>query len=933
MADDKAPGPDGLNVRSLKFLWPLIAPKVMDFFEKFHSSAFIPSGLNSSFITLVPKCASPESIKDFRPISLINTTFKLLSKVLANRLAKHIKILTSDTQTGFVKGRQASEGILIVKEIVHALQKGRRKGLVFKLDFEKAFDTINWEFLFEVLARMNFDQKWIGWMRALLKSSRISVLVNGSPSKEFEPGRGLRQGDPLSPLLFNLAGEVLSAMLTKAAGKGIFSGIPLGDSSQNITHLQFADDTVVFVNNSLESVRGVKSVLQCFQMISGLKINFMKSEIFAHKDCMDTQLLASQILRCKVGTWPMTYLGIPIGISSRRQIFWKPLINKFSQKLASWKADFLNLAGKTTLVKAVLDSLPLHWLGMHLLPNMVCDRLERIRRDFLWGNYNTQGEIRRKIHLVKWSRVCAPKDQGGLGLVPIKIKNLALLGKWSFRWEVERKRSWNIWIRDKYGCSNHESLQESLEGSKASNSLQDMVKAANHPAYKGSLKKRCFKWIIGDGMQTLFWEDNWFEDCALMIKFRRLYGLSTLQGVSVSCFLRHWSEPCPEKPLWKRNLRSWEEEEQVKLNLVVSSIKLSKKIDKMVWQVTGKEFSVNNAVKEMTASHGKVNWEFIWKLKVPQKIKFFLWKMHLDILTTRDFFSKRDIFLPGDDKCFLCGKCEETSGHLFYNCDIAIAQWKMISRWWLVCEVWSQDFNSQKLWESAKLFQHKKAKCAWKIVIGATLWVIWTSRNAVVFKGEKVNIGFMMSAIKQHAKEWCLAAELITDSSLAWWDWNPMGTITRSETLQLQSLTQVKWDLIGFVDGSWKNKQGQSLAGIGGFIQKKNGDCIFTFAGPCGANGALEAEWLALTYLIQNFLTSKWASKSLIIYTDCSAVIHKFMDSYVDRSEEARWPFDGLAQVQNIQVRCIPRDLNSKADFLAKSGAQKNQISLFWAQV
>lgn len=151
--------------------------------------------------------------------------------------------LVSESQTGFIKGRQASESILLVKEIVHTIQKGKGKGMIIKLDFEKAFDTISWEFLFEVLAMMNFDSEWIDWIKGLLQSARISILVNGSPTKEFVPSRGLRQGDPLSPLLFNLVGEVLSGMLSKAAEKGICKGISLGDSSQPITHLQFVDDT------------------------------------------------------------------------------------------------------------------------------------------------------------------------------------------------------------------------------------------------------------------------------------------------------------------------------------------------------------------------------------------------------------------------------------------------------------------------------------------------------------------------------------------------------------------------------------------------------------------------------------------------------------------------------------------------------------------
>lgn len=237
MGDDKPSGPDGLNVRSLKFLWPFISSKMENFISTFHDTAAIPAGLNSSFVTLIPKNVDPSTVRDYRPISLINTSIKVLTKVLASRLAAHMGYLTSDTQSGFTKGRQASKGILVVKEIVHSLQKNKCKGMVIKLDFEKAFDTIKWEFLFSVLEKMNFDAKWLDWIKSLLSTSRISILVNGSPTKEFSPRRGLRQGDPLSPLLFNLVAEVLSSMLNEAANKGIFGGITLDKSSPPITHL------------------------------------------------------------------------------------------------------------------------------------------------------------------------------------------------------------------------------------------------------------------------------------------------------------------------------------------------------------------------------------------------------------------------------------------------------------------------------------------------------------------------------------------------------------------------------------------------------------------------------------------------------------------------------------------------------------------------
>ena len=318
LADRKAPGPDGLNIKSIKFFWPFICGKIMTFLKTFHASSFIPYGINSSFIALVPKVLHPKIVKDFRPISLINASIKILLKILATRLAAHLDSLVSETHSGFIKGRQASESILIVKEVVHSIQSNKCKGLVLKLDFEKAFDSVRWDFLIETMEAMNFDPKWCSWIRGILHSTRISILDNGSPTAEFSPERGLRQGDPISPLLYNLVGEVLSVMMETAAKKGLFRGIVLGKSSAQITHLQYADDTIVFIEDSLASIQGVKLVQQSFQLLSGLKINFDKSTLYSAERSKQMLVDGAKILKCKEGTWPLKYLGIDIGKSSKR---------------------------------------------------------------------------------------------------------------------------------------------------------------------------------------------------------------------------------------------------------------------------------------------------------------------------------------------------------------------------------------------------------------------------------------------------------------------------------------------------------------------------------------------------------------------------------------------------------------------------------------
>lgn len=278
----------------------------------FEQSGALPKGFNSSSIALVPKVISPQGVQHFRPISLLNSIPKVLTKLLAFRLEKLSGTLVDGNRYGFIKGRQAAESILIVNEVAHSLKTHQESGIILKLDFEKAFDTVNWEFLFRTMKSFGFGEKWIGWIKSLFKSSRISVLVNGSPSKESCPSNGVRQGDPLSSLLFNLAGVVLSRMLVRENKLNLFNGIKLSSSSTELTHSQYADDTILFIKKYTCSVSKVKEVLQCFQLLSGLKINFQKSKIYSFSKNQVLLESFASILGCQLGNWPLVYLGSQI---------------------------------------------------------------------------------------------------------------------------------------------------------------------------------------------------------------------------------------------------------------------------------------------------------------------------------------------------------------------------------------------------------------------------------------------------------------------------------------------------------------------------------------------------------------------------------------------------------------------------------------------
>lgn len=190
------------------------------------------------------------SINDYRPISLINCSIKLLLKVLANMIKPILPSLISEHQTAFIKGSNINESILMVDEVIHSMKMFKIYGVIIKLDFSKAYDSMDWSCLMHTLSCLNFGTKWRNWIRALLHSVKMSVLVNGSPTEKFAPTKGLRQGDPLAPYLFLIIGEILTKLISRSQQFGGFQGIKFPFSQDRITYFQYADDTILFVENN-----------------------------------------------------------------------------------------------------------------------------------------------------------------------------------------------------------------------------------------------------------------------------------------------------------------------------------------------------------------------------------------------------------------------------------------------------------------------------------------------------------------------------------------------------------------------------------------------------------------------------------------------------------------------------------------------------------
>ena len=380
MEGDKASGPDGFTMAFYHHCWRVVEKDVLAIFEEFFQHCKFEKSFNATFIALIPKKIDASNVRDFRPISLVGSVYKILAKVLANRLRVVLDQLISENQNSFVGGRQILDSVLIANECVDSRRKSRVPRVICKLDMEKAYDHVNWEALLYLLDRMGFGVKWCKWIRNCISTIQFSVLINRSPADFFGSSRGLRQGDPLSPLLFLIMMEVFSRMLRRVEGAGLIRGFNLEgrrDGGEHVSHILFADDTILFCYADVEQILHIRLLLLSFQAVTGLKVNVHKSEMVLIGEVVDVHALA-EILGYRVGTLPMLYLGMPLGASHNSPSIWNSILEKIERKLAGWKRLYLSKGGRLMLLKNMLSSLLTYFLSLFTIPTRVANKIEKL---------------------------------------------------------------------------------------------------------------------------------------------------------------------------------------------------------------------------------------------------------------------------------------------------------------------------------------------------------------------------------------------------------------------------------------------------------------------------------------------------------------------------------------------------------------------------
>ncbi|GKC25373.1 putative RNA-directed DNA polymerase, eukaryota, reverse transcriptase zinc-binding domain protein [Tanacetum coccineum] len=517
--EERAPGPDGFTFKFFKTFWDTIQPDVVRFVRDFFQLGYFPKGCNSSFIALIPKVGDAKFVSEFRPICLIGCQYKIIGKILANRLSRVIGSCVSVEQTAFIKGRNILDGPLILNECMAWYRKKKKKLMVFKVDFEKAYDSLRWDYLDVIMENIGFGHKWRMWISCCLKNARASILVNGSPTSEFEFFKGLRQGDPLAPFLFILAMEGLHASICKAVNVGVFKGVSIGQGNMVFSHLLYADDAIFVGEWSQSNAYNLICMLRCFYLVSGLRINVNKSKLLGV--CVSDEDVAdmAKVLGCGVIKLPMTFLGVPVGGNMGRCENWVRIIQKFKSKLCQWKARMLSVGGRLTLLKSVVSNLPTFYMSLYLMPVTVQKQLESMRNRFFLGG--DLGE--KKVSWVKWNTCLASKAMGGLGIGSIYALNVALLFKWIWRFRCSPN---DLWVKVVKGIHGQDG---GIGCNRRSNSYQStwiaILKAVSNLNDKGiDLLSACTR-SVGNGKSIRFWDDSWCGDKPLKDVFPRIFAL------------------------------------------------------------------------------------------------------------------------------------------------------------------------------------------------------------------------------------------------------------------------------------------------------------------------------------------------------------------------------------------------------------------------
>jgi hypothetical protein len=719
-AADKAPGPDGFSITFFRTAWAVIKQDMLNAVNKFfdlNEPSF--HCLNSALFVLLPKNDQPTHATHYRPISLIHSFAKLMSKIMSNRLQPRLDELISPCQSAFIAGRSIQDNFLYVQNLAKYYHRNNTPALLLKLDIAKAFDTVSWQYLLDMLQARGFPSRFRDWIALLFRTASSQVLINGVPGRSISHQRGLRQGDSLSPFLFDLAMEPLHRLLEIATEEGMLSKLKGKQCSFRAS--LYADDVALFINPSQDDILGTHTVLQAFGSATGLITNLTKSSVTpirCHNINLD-KLLSS--IGVPVVHFPCIYLGMPLSVKRLTKADWQMLLDKVDRYLATWKARLMSKAGRLEMLNSVLTSLAVYLMTINDMPAWVRLEFDRRRRAWLWAGEATcnGGKCR-----VSWRQACRPKALGGLGIHCIKAFSTALRLRWMWqKWKSPHKP----WAHMNIASNRNE---------------RELFSAAT-------------KITVGDGKTATFWTDRWLNNQAPCSIAPDIFKISIRKNRTVADAL--------QSNRWLQDLRfhlSIDHIPQlIDLAERLEEVTLNNTPDDIEWRFDSKgSYSAGSAYKiqfigAMTTNFKKT----VWTGWAPARCKFFIWTLMLNKVLTADALLRRQ--WDNEYFCPLCHRNLETPKHLFTECLYTNEVWmEMANRLRLTAikpNNWiGKDLTIQEWFTNIVGNRPKEETKVLFPVANLICWEIWKERNRRIFERKEQKVADLIGKIIDEARAW-----------------------------------------------------------------------------------------------------------------------------------------------------------------------------------
>ncbi|KAL2230743.1 UNVERIFIED_CONTAM: Transposon TX1 uncharacterized protein [Sesamum indicum] len=644
IAEDKAPGPDGYSSGFYKAAWPVVGAEVTRAVLDFFSTGRLLKQVNSTLLALIPKVHTPMSVSDFRPISCCNVLYKIIAKLLVQRLSVILDKLISPCQAAFIPGRSIGDNIMLAQELFMGYNQARLPPrCALKVDIRKAYDTVEWDFLMATLQLFGFPPTFTRWIEECISTTSFSVGLNGTPHGFFAGARGLRQGDPLSPFLFVLVMEVLHIGYMQLIEQDMQFKYHWKCEPARVFQLGFADDLLLFCRADLDSVRVLKMGLDQFAEWSGLRLNIQKSHIIISRSAQERKDQLLSILGFQEGHLPMRYLGLPL-ISSRLTISdCQPLLSKIDARIAGWEGMSLSYAGRVQIIKSVLSAWSIYWASAFILPKAIIKEVEKRLRRFLWKGTSMTGYAK-----VAWKDVCKPVGEGGQGIKDIDALNRALMTKKLC--DIIRCDRTSIWV---------EWLQR---GRLQNNSIWTVDEKGGSWGWRKLLRLRSLiqpmvECRIGDGRNHYLWKDPWHHLGPLIYRFPRgpsLLGLDEFTKLNTVIDEGQWHWPLIT------DLEC--------LQIIYTLPQIHDGDDRIIWRFPNDRPTTQAIYRLICPPGPKIGWTSLLSgsLKIPRHC-FILWMAIQEKLPTTD-----KPWLTHIGGCILCD--EEATVIITYSSDADSAE-------------------------------------------------------------------------------------------------------------------------------------------------------------------------------------------------------------------------------------------------------------------